>query len=357
MSGTLVLMLGDSPRWLRTDGEGVIARGEGAVLAEDERVVAVVPAGDVTVHHAELPGLSEPQAAAAARLLVAEQTASPADILHIAVGRDNGAGERPVVAIDRARMEMRLAEAALLGADPDAVLAAPMLIARPEAGYLKADLGTESIVRGPASAFADDPVLTPLLAGGPVAALDRATLEASIAAAVADPEVDLRQGAFAKKHSWAIDWPMLRLIGWLALALAVITLLLAITQLVRLNNAASRIEAANIATARAALPPNTTINAPLIQLNERLAALRGPGGGLLPLAAAATAAVNATPNVQLGTMIFDGGGTLRVTVRANTPADITAFDARLAATGLSSAPGPIMVDQGKQIRDYTVMPK
>lgn len=359
MSGTLVLMLGDTPRWLRTDGETVVARGEGAVIADagDERVVAVVPAGDVTIHHAELAGLSEPQAAAAARLMIAEQTVSPADILHIAVGRDNGAGERPVVAIDRARMELRLAEAALLGADPDAVLAAPMLLARPEFGFVKADLGTESIVRGRDSAFADDAVLTPLLTGGSVAALDKVTLEAGIAAAVADPEVDLRQGMFAKKHRWAIDWAMLRLIGWLALALALVTLVLAIVNLVRLNNAASRIEAANIATARAALPPGTTINAPLIQLNERLAALRGPGGGLLPMAAAVTAAVNATPNVQLATMIFDGGGTLRVTVRAPSPADLAAFDARLATTGLTSAPGPIMVDQGKQIRDYTVMPK
>lgn len=359
MSSTLVLMLGDAPRWLRTNGEGVIARGEGAVIADDgdDRVVAVVPAGDVTVHHADLPGLSEPQAAAAARLLVAEQAVSPADLLHIAVGRDNGAGERPVVAIDRARMEMRLAEAALLGADPDAVLAAPMLVARPEAGYLRADLGTESIVRGRNAAFADDIVLTPLLTGGSVTALDRAQIEASIATAVADPEVDLRQGAFAKKHAWAIDWAMLRLIGWLALALAVLTLALAIVQLVRLNNAASRIEAANGATARAALPPGTTINAPLIQLNERLAALRGPGGGLLPMAAAVTSAVNATPNVQLATMIFDGGGSLRVTVRANGPADIAAFDARLAASGLTSAPGPVMVDQGKQIRDYTALPK
>jgi hypothetical protein len=67
--------------------------------------------------------------------------------------------------------------------------------------------------------------------------------------------------------------------------------------------------------------------------------------------------MNGWPHVQLATMIFDGGGTLRVTVRAPTPADLAAFDARLATTGLTSAPGPVMVDQGKHIRDYTVLPK
>lgn len=359
MSDTLVLMLGEMPRWLRVSGDTVVARGEGAVLAEpdDSRVVAVVPADDVTITHADLPGLSELQAAAAARLLVAEAAASPADTLHVAVGRDNGAGDRSVVTIDRARMELRLAEAELLGHDPDAVLAAPLLLARPEAGYVKADLGGAKIVRGRNAAFADDPVLTPLVTAGRITELDRPQIESNIAAAVTDPEVDLRQGTFAKKRRWAIEWPLVRLIVWLVLAVALVTLLLAIVRLVRLDRAADRIEAGNVAIAQAALGAGTTVNAPLIQLNERLAALRGPGGGLLPMAAAVVGAVNSTPNVQLGAMIFDGGGTLRVTVRANSPADIAAFDAKLAATGLASAPGPVMSDQGKQVRDYTVLPK
>jgi general secretion pathway protein L len=359
LSDTLVIMLGDAPRWLRVSDGAVVARGDGAVLAdlEDDRVVAVVPAQDVTIQHASLPDLSEPQAAAAARLLVAEQAASPLDTLHVAIGRDTGDGERPVVSIDRARMALWLAEANVLGHDPDAVIAAPMLLARPERGYVRADLGTETVVRGIDSAFADDPVLTPLVTGGVITALDRPTLEANIAAAVANPEVDLRQGIFAKKSAWALDWPMLRLIGWLALALGVVTLMLQVVYIVRLNSAARRIEAQSVETARTALPPGTTINSPLIQLNERLAALRGPGGGVLSMATGVATAIHATPNTQLTSMIFDGGGTLRVTVRGGAPADMSGFDARLAAAGVNTAPGPLMVDQGKQVRDYTVIPQ
>jgi general secretion pathway protein L len=359
LSDTLVIMLGDAPRWLQVSEGAVTQLGDGALpaLAEGDRVVAVVPAEDVTIRHVALPGLSEPQAAAAARLLVAEHAASPLDTLHVAVGRDTGNGERPVVSIDRARMGLWLAEANLLGHDPDAVIAAPMLLARPESGYVRADLGTETVVRGVESAFADDPVLTPLVTGGAVDALDREALDANIAAAVAFPEVDLRQGAFAKKSVWAIDWDLLKVIGWLAIALGVVTLLLQIVQIVRLNRAASRIEAQSVATARAALPSGTTIKSPRVQLNERLAMLRGPGGGVLSMAAQVATAINATPNTQLTSMLFDGGGTLRVTVRGNAPADMSSFDAKLAAAGVNTAPGPLMVDQGKQVRDYTVIPQ
>lgn len=359
MTDALVLMLGDAPRWLRIADDAIIARGEGLpdVDLESGRVVAVVPAQDVTIHYADLPDLSEPQAAAAARLLIAEQSASPPETLHVAVGQASPSGARPVVAIDSTRMAQRLGQATVAGFDPDVVLASPMLLARPESGFVKGDLGSETVIRGRDGAFADDPVLTPMLTSGALTVLQREALESGIVAAVANPDVDLRQGPFIRKRDWGIDWSMLRLIGWLALALGLATLLLAIVQVVRLNMAASRIEAANVDIARAALPKAATINNPLIQLNERLSALRGPGGGMLPLAASVAAAANATPNVELTSMIFDGGGTLRVTARAASPADLATFDSRLATTGLTATPGPILVDQGRQVRDYTVAPR
>lgn len=359
MSETLVLMLGALPRWLRITDDAIVARGEGSPQAtgDEARVVAVVPAADVTIHYADLPDLSAPQAAAAARLMVADKSAAAAETLHVAVGPANAAGERPVVAIDNARMLGHLSEASMLGFDPDAVIAAPMLLRRPDAGFVRGDLGGEMVVRGRDAAFADDPVLTAMLTGGDVTLVEREMLEADIVAAVASPEVDLRQGPFARRRRWGIDWAMLRLIGWLALALAIATLLLLIVQWVRLDRAADRIEAQSVETARAVLPRNTTINSPLLQLNERLAALRGPGGGVMPLSAAVVSAASAAPGVELTTLIFDGGGTLRVTARAASPAELAAFDTALANAGMVATPGPILVDQGRQVRDYTVAPR
>ena len=355
MSETLVLMPGDAPRWLRISGSDIVARGEGLAAHDPEdHVVAVVPTQHVTIHHADLPDLSEPQAQSAARLLMAEQSASSAAALHVAVGKANGAGDRPVVAIDRERMVSFLADMAAQGHDPDAVVAAPMLLARPEVGYVKGDFGSEIILRGHDKAFADDPILTPLLTGGVITTLDRAALERGLVQGVTDPEVDLRQGIFAKRRAWGLDWVRLRRIGWLALAVAVATLLFHIVQLLRLNMAADRIEANNLTIARAALPPGTNVNNALVQVQEQLNGLRGPGGGMLPLAAGVANAAQAIPNLELTSLIFDGGGTLRVTARAATVADLTMFESRLTSVGLKSAAGPALVDQGRQVRDYTV---
>jgi general secretion pathway protein L len=358
MSDTLVLMPGVTPHWLRiADGE-IIARGEGAAARNvDDHVVAVMPAADVTIHHVDLPDLSEPQALAAARLMIAEQSASSATLLHVAVGKANGAGDRPVVAVDRGKMVALLAGLVEQGHDPDAVVAAPMLLSRPEAGFVKGDFGNEAILRGPDGAFTDDLILTPLLTGGVVTTLSREALERGLIDAVADPEVNLRQGIFAKRRAWGLDWVRLRRIGWLALALAVATLLFHIVQLVRLDMAADRIEADNMVVARAALPPGTNINNPLIQVQEQMNNLRGPGGGMMPLAAAVASATSNTPNLELTSLIFDGGGTLRVTVRAPTPTDLMIFEGELKKAGLTPASGPTLVDQGRQIRDYTVSAK
>ena len=351
-------MLGETPRWLRVADGVVVARGDGAMLAEpEEYVVAVVPAHDVTIHHAELPDLSELQAQAAARLMIAEQSASSAESLHVAVGRATVNGDRPVVAIDRARMTAWLVDMAAAGVDPDSMVAAPMLLPRPAEGFIKGDFGNETILRGRDTAFVDDPVLTPLLTGGTAVALDPEALERGFVDGVTDPEVDLRQGIFTKRRVWGLDWVRLRRIGWLAVGIAVATLLFHVMQLVRLNMAADRIEANNVVTAGAALPPGTTVNNPLLQVQEQLNSLRGPGGGMLPLAAGVATAANATPNVELTSMIFDGGGTLRITARATSAADLTAFETALAAAGLSSASGPVLVDQGRQIRDFTVSAK
>lgn len=361
MSETLVLMLGDEARWLRLSDGAVVARGEGfetvprADPGIEERVVAVVPAHELVVHHASLPDLAEPQARAAARLLVSEQSATPLETLHVAVGPAGPAGDRPVVAIEAAHMARHVAGLAALGYDPDAMLAAPLLLPRPDEGLVRGDLGSEVIVRGRNAAFADDAVLTPLIAGDAgVTDLDRAEIEAALMAAVADPEVDLRQGPFARVRRWAIDWKLVRRVALLGLALAGATLFLQLATIFKLSLAADRIEAANAAQARAVLPPGATVTNPVAQLDERLAALRGAGGGFLPLASAVAAAVNATANVELASMIFDGTGGLRVVVRAANPAELVAVEQRLIASGLAVAAGPVTSDQARPSRELTV---
>ena len=136
-----------------------------------------------------------------------------------------------------------------------------MLLARPETGFVRGDLGSEIVVRGTDCAFADDPVLTPLLTGdGPLDTLDRSALEAGLVAAVEFPEADLRHGLFAKRRRWPVDSARLRRSAMMALIIGVLVLTAQIVTIIRLSARASTLEAETLVQATAVLPPGTTVN-------------------------------------------------------------------------------------------------
>lgn len=346
-------------RWLRVLAGDIVARGEQLASAlpqtEDERVVAIVPADDVIVRTIELPDLADLQAQGAARMAVAETSVLLPDALHVAVGLPDAGGHRLAVSAPVAHIAALLAGLAGEGIDPDHLIAAPLLLMRPESGFVRGDLGGEIVVRGGDTAFAEDAVLTPLLVGDAAfETLDRPALEAGIIAAVEFPEADLRHGMFAKKRQWQVDLPRLRRLAVMTLALGFLILAAQIVSIVRLNSRASSIEAETFVLATAVLPPGTTITDPVLQAEARLATMQGAGGGFDTLAAAMGAAVNATPNVELGSMVFDGEGGLRATVRAANAADISSVETRLSASGLQVIPGPVVANQGRPYRDITV---
>ncbi|WP_436428193.1 hypothetical protein, partial [Enterococcus faecium] len=81
----------------------------------------------------------------------------------------------------------------------------------------RADLGGAGVVRGPTSGFADEAGLTDLITGGVTPeTLPRDQMEAAIIAAAHAPVLNLRQGPFAKVVATAIDWALIRRLGWLA---------------------------------------------------------------------------------------------------------------------------------------------
>jgi general secretion pathway protein L len=248
-----------------------------------------------------------------------------------------------------------LAALAEVEVDPDHLVAAPLLLTRPEVGFVRGDLGSEIVVRGQDTAFVDDPVLTPLLTGDkPLVTLDRSALEASLIAAIEFPEADLRQGVFAKRRRWPVDVARLRRYAVMALVIGALILTAQLVTIVRLNARASAIEANTVVEATALLPPGTMVTDAVLQSEARLAAMQGAGGGFEPLAAAVAAAVNATPAVELGSMVFDGEGGLRATVRAGSTADLDAVVTRLGASGLQVVPAPVVAGQGRPYRDITV---
>lgn len=335
---TLVLLEGTPGRWLRIDGDAIVARGDRpAVIADDDRrVVAIVPGIETVVHSLAVEGLTDAQARGAARLALADTSAAPVETLHVAVGSEAD-GVRTAVAIDATRMTQQLVDLGAEGFDPDALVPALLVPPLPETGFVRAMLGDETVVRGEGVAFADDPVLTPLLAPGDIVTLDRDATEAALIAAVMNPPVDLRQGVFAKRRRWVIDRDRLRTIKWLAAACAATFLLVPLAQLVNLNLTASRIEARNLARAQAALPAGTVVVNPVAQLDERLGAFGLQNGGFLPLAGAVASAVEATPGVEVERFAYNGGEGLRAGIRAPNAPDVQSLVAKLAANGAAVA--------------------
>ncbi len=365
MTDTLLLFLPTHEipwRWLRIAGDAVSARGEGfpaPVAGEDARHVAIAPADAVTLHWAELPDRSLAQSVAAARMLAAEASASPIAELHVAVGREEDAAERPIAVVAALHMRDWLDDLAANGVDPDMLLPAPMLLPRPAEGYVRADLGGAGVVRGPTSGFADEARLTDLVTGGaapPV--MTRDDLEAAIVAAVAAPALDLRQGAFARRSRIGVDWALVRRLGWLSAAILGVTLLVTLAQLFNYSAAADEIERRADLLARTGLARGEAVNDADRQLKARLERLRGAGMGFSRTAAAVFAAVRATPGSEVRTLDFDPDGAMRVSLGVQNEGQVLDLQRRLDASGFDAATiGQFQSSGGRLSGDITVKPR
>lgn len=341
----LALFIGPDDRlsgWWTIAGDEVTARGRpGDPLPEPrpDRVVAIAPAAAITVHGAELGALATPQARAAARLLVAESSLAPIEGQHVAVGVADGA-DRSIAVVGAGRVAAWLRALGEHGLDPEAILPAPLLLPRPEAGYVRATIGEEAVLRGRATGFADDPVLTPLIVGD--APVESVEAEAALIRAIDDPELDLRQGPFARRRGLHIDWRQLRRLVWLAIGVLSVTLLIAIVQIVRLGFAADALDREAEAVAARAVPGGGTT-----ALDARLTAARGGGYGFSATAGALFAAVQATPNVELAAVDFTSDGLLRATLVATGAGDVEAVRDRLRAAGLVVETTPFQTQNGR----------
>ena len=365
MTDTLVLFLPTHAlpwRWLRIADGAVVARGDAFphIAEGDDAVrVAITPADAVTLHWAELPDRALAQSVAAARILAAEASATPIGELHVAVGRESDVVERPIGVVAMADMQMWLDLLAGSGVDPELVLPAPMLLPRPDAGYLRADLGGEGVVRGPTSGFADEARLTELVTGGVApTVLTREQLEAAIVSAVATPALDLRQGAFARKVRLGVDWALVRRIGWLAAAVLVASLLITLVQILKYSSAADALERRADLLARSGLARGEAVNDADRQLTARLGRLRGGGLGFSRTAAAMFSAIRATPGTELRALAFDDKGALRVTIVTQNEGQFLDITRRLDAAGLNGVvTGQVLAKGGRYTGDMMVNPR
>nr|WP_277924333.1 type II secretion system protein GspL [Sphingomonas sp. CROZ-RG-20F-R02-07] len=352
----LFLPSGDAEwRWMRV-ADARVEEGLG-IPADDAPVIAIAPAEAVTLHWAELPMRSTAQGIAAARILAGEASASPLAELHVAVG-DEGSAERPIGVVGAATMHSWLTMLASAGIDPLAIVPAPMLLPRPEQGYVRAELGGSGVVRGSSSGFADEDRLTELVTHGIAPeTLDRTTLAASVARVADAPGLDLRQGPFARRKRFAIDWALVRRLVWLSVAVLSVTLAIDLVKIARYDFGADALQARADALAGQSLPRGETVTDPARQLDERLARVRGPGQGFSATTAAVFAAVRGLPGVDLTALDFQANGDVRIGVATDRESAATDLKRALEAAGFTVRAGVFQSNAGRVTGEMTVSPR
>ncbi|RVT93858.1 type II secretion system protein GspL [Sphingomonas crocodyli] len=325
--------------WFRVEDGRVIARDMALdhlpSLEPDERLILILQGDEVAIRWIELPALTYAQAAAAARLAIADHSIGAPDSLHVAIGDVHG-GRRMVATIDADLLRQWIGWAQAIGIDPDHVVPLPLLLAYGEGAPRLWDRPGLSVVRGHDHAFAVEPDLAPTILGTIAPEpMDDARFEAELPAALAVLPLDLRQGRFARRRVWRVDDAWKRRMRRLAIAAAILIVAVPIARVGRIgidgwlmDQEASRI--ARLALGRESLPEGAQT-----AMSLRAEGLRGPGMGFPNGAALLFDAVKLTPNVELTDLDFSAEGVLTASVTGASAADVSALVGRLSQSGLA----------------------
>lgn len=361
MSAAYALFLsphaGEPPRWWRLAGDTIVAGAGWPTPADDDRLIAVPPLATVTLHWGELPDRSPAQTLAAARILADQAIASGA-ATHVAVAASPDAdGLRPIAVTAPEAIASWIADLERAGLNDTPIVPAALLLPLPPAaGFVRATLPFGALVRGPGTAFADEPGLTELVVGTePLAELEQAALGPTLAAAIAAPPLDLRQGAFARVRRRAIDWSLVRRLAVLLGLVLLATLAIDLVQLARYSFGASTLEARADAAARTGLPRGAGEGDAARMLEARLARLRGPGLGFSRSAAAAFAVVRQVDGARVTALAFQPTGALRLSLDVPTEGGANTIKGKLEAAGFAVQASTFVASGGRLTGDLTLV--
>lgn len=353
----------DTPvAWLTVEDNVVQERGtgDGWPRAEDAtiRALLLAPASTVAMHRALLPDLAARQAQAAARLMAVENALGDPEELHVATGPRDDDGALDVAVVANADMVAWLGWAEAHGLDAGPVVPAALLLPRPDEGFVRGRIGSETIARDTSSAFALDPDLADLMIGdAPVAEVADVELEAALVAALDDPPLDLRQGVFARRRKRSLDWGLVRRTAVLAGLILLASLVMALITIAKLKNDTDRLDARALAAARTVIPDVSSVEQAETALDARAAA-RGVGGrGFATSAARLFAALDQSPGAVLTAFELAADGSVRATIAAPTANDLDVAVAALRSSGAGAVTTPAQVADGRQAIQLTLNPR
>lgn len=362
------------PHWLRVVDGRVVKRGigpygrhpdegeaEGGKVGEpgDGRALLVLPPHATTLHWISCPEMTVRQGAAAARLMALEASIGAPGQLHAAALESDTPAAPHIVAVaseaamqhwinwceDHGLAQAQIMPAALLLPEPDQA---------PAQGFVRARIGGSDVVRGPDCAFdGGEPAADLIIGDAPVETLSTEAVEDALLAALTDPPLDLRQGAFARARPRLFERTQLQRMVLLAGLILLASLLVAIVQIVKLNREAARLDDQTVALAKTVDPSVTDAVEAETRVTARLAS-RGDSG-FTGVMAGLMSAMRVNAAVSLTSVSQMADGSLRVQLAASRAEDINEVLIALQEAGWRISADAVQQRGGRLLADIMVV--
>jgi general secretion pathway protein L len=389
MAESLIIQLRDGapPEWMVCNGEGHVVveavsgeLAQATAMATGRRVVVILPAGEALTTDSDAPAKGAAKLAQVIPYALEERVADEIENLHFAIGdRDSATGRVPVVVVNRAHIDARLAELRAAGLNPQAIYPeAALLPSMPGQmiGLLEGDTltlrtadapplvlpalsitdGFEMALAMQTSAVAGlEPAPLALLlyaghqeweahqlqidafrdrfTGVKVQLLPRGSLSVLAPAAAAGEAVNILQGSLAVVSPLELGWRSWRIAAVLAASLLCLHLGARFFELNRLRKSEAALDASIQDAFRAAMPGQQNATNARRRVEQRLGEISagGASGALLPALSALANARNAAPNAKIEGITFRDG-TLDLRINAPDAASLDAIGQQLRSS-------------------------
>jgi general secretion pathway protein L len=320
----------------------------------DVRVVALVPSHLTSIMgHDAISDANESQALAAATMAAKAQSLE-SEKVHIVAAID-GAGGVVTASVGRDILSSGLVHLQALAIDPDAVIPSGWLLPVAGDGSVSADFGFDQVVRAGNIIAIDDPVFRELLFTDlTVKPITGDDFDAMLVGASDKSDLNFRSGPFAKKTQRAMDAKQKRRLGWMAVALVIVSLAIPLVQLAQYHWAASAADEAALADAAAVVGEQDNPGAAERALDQRLIA-ENRGNIMFPVPASALfSALQQVPNVSITRMDYGENGIVSATLSAVRNEDINPVLLAIQEAGFIITATPRTDATGSAQADITV---
>ena len=329
-----------------------------AIAADIEarpRLIGLAPAALVRLTFSTQPeGAASPrQAATIARMSALDQSLGELETLHSATAVLAGDPRTMVTAVvANSKMQEWLDWAEGLAVRIDHIVPAAMVLPLADQ-WTSASIGSERILGRRGMVLPEEPSLKDALLGESDQPDELApdALELALVRIAEAPEPDLRTGRFARRGRIVVDRNKVRELALLTLAIFLLSALIAVVEIVKLNTSRSALDAETLAIARQAAGSSVTLD----NTEAALAARAGPasGGSLSSGVAAVLARLQPESTVSLS-MLSYSGGTLSFSVSSQDPSAINRVLLALQRDGYQVSAAPRSQGDGRMLTEVTV---